>query len=456
MRKHKNIGTFFCALIMLMVSAQSIGQVKKDSINISPFVNYLKSGVFYGEVRNFTMSTINESELTDYFANAVGLSFRYSTASFYGFSARVGGLSVFRLYSNDLLKIDPIAQRSASYELQLFDLEKKGNYENLVKLQELYLAYRIQGLELRVGRMPIESPIVQIHDGRMNPKLFSGLQATYKRKETLLTAGWLNKASTRSAMLWHSIDNTIGIYNNGYQTNSDKALYYQYISSKGLGILGLETRQLKNFTFKIWEYFLENISTTLFTNIEYQRDSSFYGGLIYVYQSPLNNGGAKELAHTFHDPTEKTHAASMRIGYHFKQFDMHGNVTHILNTGRYLFPRELGVDPFYTFISRSQIEGFGNASSIGLSLLRKKRKLAMSIDWNRVIAANNPAFNKYAIPSYDQFNVDCTYTFLKNLSGLHLRFLYVYRRAINNNLPLSATFNRANFHQFNLIANLTF
>ncbi|MBT8326954.1 MAG: hypothetical protein KJP21_04475, partial [Bacteroidia bacterium] len=62
----------------------------------------------------------------------------------------------------------------------------------------------------------------------------------------------------------------------------------------------------------------------------------------------------------------------------------------------------------------------------------------------------------YKQPSYNQFNIDYSYSFHKKFEGLELRFLYVYRRAIERNLPMAEMFNQVDFNQINLVANFNF
>jgi hypothetical protein len=128
----------------------------------------------------------------------------------------------------------------------------------------------------------------------------------------------------------------------------------------------------------------------------------------------------------------------------------------VLSSGRFLFPREFGVDPSYTYIPRSQLEGLGNATSFGISGLKKIKHFEIEVDWNRTITDNRALYNKYLQPSYDQINLDCSYSFEHKLEGLNLRFLYFYRRALEKDIPLSDQFNSVNFNQVNLVANFNF
>lgn len=225
------------------------------------------------------------------------------------------------------------------------------------------------------------------------------------------------------------------------------------MSSAGLGVVGYEIEPTDKIQLNAWNYYLDNISNSTLIKVDGDKDR-LYGGLMYLYQRPVSRSANSN--HTFQGTTERTNLLSARVGYHFGFCDIRMNATHILNTGRFLFPREFGVDPSYTFIPRSQIEGQGNATSFGLSTSKTIRKINMNFDWNRMLTDKRALYNKYMLPSYDQFNLDCSYAFNRQLDGLELRFLYVYRRAIDRNLPLYKQHNTVNFNQINLVANFNF
>ncbi len=136
-----------------------------------------------------------------------------------------------------------------------------------------------------------------------------------------------------------------------------EADYHHNISSKGLSVIGLESKKFTAIDIEAWNYYLDNISNSALLKIDRNNDTGFYGGLMYNYQTPLNYGGAENKLHTYHSADEPTHLISAQLGHHFSFCDVSLNATHILNTGKFLFLREFGVDLIYTFISRSQIEG---------------------------------------------------------------------------------------------------
>ena len=82
--------------------------------------------------------------------------------------------------------------------------------------------------------------------------------------------------------------------------------------------------------------------------------------------------------------------------------------------------------------------------------------IEVKVDWNRMLTDNRALYNKYMLPSYDQFNLDCSYGFEDKLDGLELRLLYVYRRSTDRDIVLSKQHNTVNFNQINVVANFNF
>ncbi|MBT8327938.1 MAG: hypothetical protein KJP21_09455, partial [Bacteroidia bacterium] len=373
----------------LFVLAQDKDEADKN------LLHYFTSGTLSGQIRDFSMATVNKGILNDYYANAVGASIHFETLPLKGFSLGLNGIFVYRTFSNDLLSIDSIANSSSLYELQLFDVEHKGNYTDLDRLEELYIKYQTKKLRVMYGKMEILSPLINLHDGRMKPKVFSGFQTNYLFKDNTFNLAWFSKASPRSITHWFNIEDAIGLYNNGYISDTTKADYHYNIASNGLGIFGFESKKISSFKLNVWNYYLDNISNTSFLKLDCNRDTGFYGGVMYLYQTPLNNGGSENPIHTYHNVDERTNLISGSIGRHFKFCDVNLNATHILNTGKFIFPREFGVDPTYTYISRSQIEGQGNATSFGITGEKKMKNASIRLDWNQMLTDQSTKFNKY-------------------------------------------------------------
>ncbi len=441
-------------LLLITLAFPTLASVE-DSTATKKLVTFFKQGHFYGQIRDFTMSTINQGQLRDYYANAIGASIHYETKPWKGFKVGINGLFIYRGFSNDLLAKDSLVGKYSSYEQQLFDLEYPGNYTDLDRLEELYIDYTYHHWNATFGKMEVETPIVNMHDGRMKPKVFMGTKAEYSTKRFDAFGGWFWKASPRSITHWYSMSETIGLFSNGVLPDGTHAEYHNHISTKGLAIAGAEIHLPKHFEFNLWNYYLENVSNTFFVNPFYD-DSTFYAGMMYLNQFADRHGGHELLERTYFDPSMRTHALSGRLGYTMKAHTLQFSASHVFEGGKFIFPREIGVDPFYTFISRSQIEGFGHATAMTLSYIYERKNWSLGLHWNHMKSIQDYAHNKYNIPAYNQYNVDLKYAFKKKLEGLEFRLLYVYRQALDTTISYAQTFNKVNFHQFNLVVNFNF
>ncbi|WP_224484383.1 hypothetical protein [Robertkochia aurantiaca] len=94
---------------------------------------------FHGHIRNYFMSTLNEGELTDYYTNATGGAIAIRTSNWKGFEAGVKGIFTYRTFSSDLNRADPTVGEMARWEFELYDITDPHNFNDLDRLEELYI-----------------------------------------------------------------------------------------------------------------------------------------------------------------------------------------------------------------------------------------------------------------------------------------------------------------------------
>jgi hypothetical protein len=166
-----------------------------------------------------------------------------------------------------------------------------------------------------------------------------------------------------------------------------------------------------------------------------------------------------EYEQRYIQPGERGQVLSGLVAYDFGDWDLWGAYTHAFDTGRYLFPRELGRDQFYTSIPRSRLEGFGDAEvlTLGTRVYFGREHFTADAAYTRLFGPEVGAFefNKYNLDAYQQLNLSMDYAFTGFLEGLHMTLLYVYKNNLNTNDP-NAIFNISNFHQFNFVTNFHF
>lgn len=450
--------TWLMCMLSGVVFAQHHQEQHTEKEELKTVKDFFTKGHFNGHIRNYSMATINEGELKDYWANAIGAGLDFHTAEWKGISLGLKGIFIYRIASNDLNEKDQIAGASSRFEKQLFDLEHPENYTDLDRLEELFIQYRNKKWTIQFGKIEVKTPIVQLHDGRMKPKVFTGFWSQLNDWKHLdIYFGWMYQSSPRSTTHWYNIKDAIGIYNNGYLEDGTKANYHHHLKSSGLGIAGLKYHK-KHHKIQLWNYYLDNMVNT--TMVQYDYTHQWIFGVLYLNQLPVSNGGSKVVQHRYYKTTETTHVGSARLGYQLGNYSLTLNGTYVGETGRYIFPREFSFDPFYTSITRNWVEGLGDAKVAGIQLKYKKKHFKWMMGWVRTYVASDQnlfKLNKYGQLSYDQLNIDATYSFSQIAKGVEVRGLYVYAPSHKRtNIDSRLAFNRVNYHQFNLILNLKF
>ncbi|MBT8311964.1 MAG: hypothetical protein HKP23_03905, partial [Flavobacteriaceae bacterium] len=154
-------------------------------------------GTITGHLRNYFMNTINEGSLNDYYANATGGAMRFRSHEFYGFEFGVAGIFTYKTFSSDLNEVDPVTGEFSKWEHELFDVLDFNNFNDLDRLEELYVRYNLTHGFITYGKMEIEeTPLMSQQDGRMKPFAFKGVWLHYTPDENhLLYATWIDRIS---------------------------------------------------------------------------------------------------------------------------------------------------------------------------------------------------------------------------------------------------------------------
>ena len=437
------------------------GAPSSDSSHVESIKDFFSRGVVNGHIRYYFMSTINEGELSDYYANAAGGAIRYQTANWHGFTIGIGGNFIYNIGSSDLEAHDPISNKSSRFERQLFDVTNPEIKYDLDRLEELFIHYSNSTLSITFGKHSIYSPLVNPQDGRMKPYLVEGLWVDYiPSKKWTFHGGVITKVSPRSTVSWYRIEDAIGIYNQGVNVDGTPSDYKGNISSKALAIGGAEFKS-ERLSVQFWNYYLDNIVNAAFTQVDYKIGPSF-AGVQYLREDALQSGGADIEGQSYYPNDQSTNLLSFRLGRRIKGFSLSANYTHIFDSGRFLFPREFGREQFFTTIGRGRMEGMGGAKTLmfkGVWVPKSIPELSIEVDAGRTWTpgAANTALNKYVADSYDQYNVDIHYRFKGIWKGLVMRFLYVHNRLLPGGYSDPALIhNRHNYHHFNLITNIYF
>lgn len=438
-------------------------EVRTD--DTTSLLSAFKRGQTNGHFRYFFMATDNKKGLTDYYANAAGGGIRFETAKFHGFQFAVSGFYIFNIGSSDLTVADSTTGQFNRYESALFDVEDLANKKDIDRLEEFYLKYNYKNSNLVAGRQLINTPFINLQDGRMRSTGVEGVWAEFNElKNTKIEGGWIYAISPRGTTKWYNTGESMGIYPAGLNIDGTKSQSSNAIESKSAALLGITT-SIKNLKLQGWNLFAENVFNTAMLQADLQfplkNKSSLFASAQLIRQDAINDGGNEDIAKTYFEKGGKAITFGTRAGWKNKQWEAGINYNRITAHGRYLMPREWGREPFFTFLPRERNEGFGDVHAImakvNYQIPRSRVKTSLAAGYYQMPDVKNYKLNKYGLPSYTQINSDTRYSFAGMLKGLEVQLLVAGK--INNAQTYNNSkyeFNKVDMLQYNFVLNYHF
>jgi len=439
---------------------------KEELMDTTSLLSAFKRGHFNGHFRYFFMSTQNESGLTDYYANAVGGGLRYETANFHGFRFAVSGFYTFNIGSSNFAELDAVTGQPNRYELALFDLEDPANKKDIDRLEELYIKYAYKKSTLTLGRQLLNTPFVNLQDGRMRPTGVEGFWLESDQlKKTHIQGGWLYAISPRGSTKWFDIGRSIGIFPVGVDDDGNKSGYKEQVKSNGILIFGIQHQLHKNISVQAWDVLVKNVMNTqlLQTDVVFPtvNQGQLYAAAQLVAQQAIKNGGNPDPSKTYINKGTTSLSFGAKAGYKKKRIDASIQYNRITAQGRYLMPREWGREPFFTFLPRERNEGAGDMHAVVLkftyNLPENRIKTSIAGGYFDMPDVLNYRMNKYGLPSYTQLNTDIRYEFDGMMKGLEAQFLWVVKGKVGETYHNKRyEFNKVNMSNFNFVLNYHF
>lgn len=440
----------------------------KRCLENDTLINILqKTGTFEGHIRSFFMSTINHADYPDYYAVGVGGGLGYYSPVIKGFQAGLSGFIIYNLASSSLAPSAPFSNR---YEVGLFDITNPDNHDDLDRLEDLYLRYYFTKSNksfLQVGKFHLKTPFINLQDGRMRPNLQEGLWAEWSEsKKISAKAGWLWRTSPRSTIHWFDIGKSL-VYPNGRAINGAKSDYSNYTKSNGIAIANLNLKPAGSLDYQLWNYHVDQLFNMALNKIEYKKKSGNYtlvGGFQYAWQKSLYRD-TLSIEKQYITSDEQSHTFSGRVGLiqNTQGREWYLNYTRITSHGRYLFPREWGIEPFYTFMQRERNEGSGDVYAATFQHTRylnkhKSLELNASAGLFMLPSVEEARLNKYTMASYYQVNTRVRYRFQGFLRGLNTEFLYTYKGNLSDNPKVTPAYfhNKLNMHHVSVMMDYYF
>jgi hypothetical protein len=404
----------------------------KDTLDSGTLLKAFKNGQMDGHFRYYFMATDNADGLTDYYANAVGGGLRYETGLFHGFKFRVSGFYIFNVGSSDLTVRDPLTGRPNRYEIGLFDVEDPANTHDIDRLEELLVEYHFGDNMVKFGRMLINTPFINLQDGRMRPTEVAGFWFYSEEVPNLeLQGGWIYAMSPRGTVRWVSTAETLGIYPKGTDIFGNPSMYRGNIESQGVFVVGSLWKATPKLDIKLWNYYFENVFNTALLQSNYRFDLSpkrqLTASAQFTRQDAVNNGGNSNPELAYIEKGSKSIVYGFRLKYNTGDLEFSGNYNRITAHSRFLMPREWGREPFFTFLPRERNEGAGDVKAFMAKALYHNLKsgvdFSIGYGYYHMPDVLNFRLNKYGLPSYTQLNLDLKYHFSGAFEGLDLHLL---------------------------------
>lgn len=302
----------------------------------------------------------------------------------------------------------------------------------------------------------------------MNTSMFEGLYGySDPAKRLHFEGGWVWKAAPRSTTRWFGMAESVGVYSQGVTAEGQKSAYAGNISSAGSLVLNSRFTHRAG-TFDLWNYYFENVLNTAFfqwtKSVELKKPEQsprVHFGVQVIRQDAVRDGGNADPALAYTPKGSKSWVLGSFAGWSKDGTRLQLNATRITEDGRFLFPREWGREPLFTFMPRERNEGLGDVWAFSGQLIRQSSRLPL--EWSLGIGhyqlpdVKNFRLNKYGLPSYAQINADAKYRFKGRLEGLEVRMLAVWKRNggdLHDNERYRI--NKVDMANYNLIFNYIF
>jgi hypothetical protein len=443
--------------------------INENCISSDSLCNVLHNmGVFEGHMRSFLMGTLNHESFPDYYAFAVGAGLGYYSPIIKNFQIGLSGYVIYNVASANLEPHNGFANR---YEVALFDVKDPNNRNDLDRLEDLYLRYYLweeQASYLQVGKFHLKTPLINLQDGRMRPNLQEGVwMELNEQKNIKWKTGVLWSTSPRGTVNWYGMGESLGVYPGGRAINGNKSDYHGHVNTKYVYIANMAINPLNNLNYQIWNYHADNLFNLSLNKLELKKKDEFKtisASMQYLWQKSFYND-TLAIEKQYISANEQSHSLSTRLSWRTNRTGDEWNInyTRITSHGRFLFPREWGVESFYTFMQRERMEGMGDVHAMMLqnnhSLDKDKHiTLQSSAGLFLLPSVTDARLNKYSMPSFYQVNLRMKYKFTGFMQGLHADVLYLYKGNMANGVAEIPLYyhNKIDMHHVSLILDYYF
>ena len=462
-------GAAFVLALGVMAAAQAQQSEhdipSNDSLRgASHLYDIMKRGELDGRFRLYNMVTINDGTPADYHAVAFGGTLGFTSQRWQGVRFKLSGGYTFDLATSDLTRPDPLTGVANRYEIGLFDVNDPRHTNDLAYLHEFQLDWLAANGRSQVvfGKQELNTPFLNPQDGRMHPSLFEGIWAQHRTKHsTTLQGGWIYRVAPRGASAWYPVDESMSVFPLGRNVYGEGAQHGEHLKSAGIFAAGIKQPLPRKVTITAWNLHTENVFNSALVQMDAGgKEDRWSASALAVRQDAVQRGGYTNDSLLYMPRSESSWAFSARLRNVLGRFRWQLNYTRITAHGRYLMPREWGRDPFFTFLPRERNEGAGDVHAATLNLIWKTdHGWRIQVDGGayRMPGITDARLNKYAMPSYMQFDVNAQYQFKGGWKGLAAQVLVLAKLPLDKDvLTDKQSINKVDMAHADLIINYVF
>ncbi len=163
-------------------------------------------------------------------------------------------------------------------------------------MQEFYIKYNFKNSNIVFGRQLINTPFINLQDGRMRP---TGVEAIWaevnKMKKIKIEGGWLYAIASRGTVKWYDVGESTGINPPGVNVDGTKSGYSVNIKSKGIAVFGITTTVNKKIKLQGWNMRIQNVFNTAMLqadiNLPVKDDNKLFAAAQFIREDAVNDGG---------------------------------------------------------------------------------------------------------------------------------------------------------------------
>ncbi|WP_282118078.1 OprD family outer membrane porin [Maribacter aquivivus] len=420
-----------------------------------------KKGILSGQWRTYYMMTSNKGELKDFNALATGGKLKYQYTLLENLDIGAALYNATNLGLQDLTIPDATTGRISRYEEGLFnriDLENDA----IFLLGELYAKYTLKNHAFTLGRIKINTPLINPEDGRMIPTLVQGFWYKYNKQKTSFQFGILNEIAPRSTGEFYGIGESIGTYPVGRNKLGTASQYADNTASDYILMANVDFEVTDDFNVKIWNQYVDNIFNSFYIKPAYKISKSLTLEGEWLHQNKVGDGGSSVDSLRYYNQNTAD-VLGLKIGYKSKVGLVSLAYNRILPHGQFISPREWGREDLFSFQKRERSEGSADNHALVLNY-KKDFTLLKDLNLMSILSIGkhwkpdptNATLNKYAMPDYTHINLDIFFN-IKKLRRLKPELLLTSKIG-NGDIPDNANlyFNKVDMFHLDLIINYNF